>query len=221
MPPTATRWRQARIRRRGRGADRWARADTASSCGAASASASRPPSTEWPSKPVPARLCSSATSATRRTCTGCWTGCATSGSNWSRWSRSPLARLIPGLSAARRGVPEGKGEADGDRVTRLREKALRPTSSVFRAAGRLPGDVGLPAAVSREEMRLRLLKLLAVEEELDLLVVKGDHPGDGRQLTGGKVIRPREVRVHRATSPDRPVAARDALVRAICDRVGG
>jgi hypothetical protein len=50
---------------------------------------------------------------------------------------------------------------------------------VFRAADRLRGDVGLPAAVSRGEMRLRSLKLLAVEEDLDLLVVRATVPAMG------------------------------------------
>jgi hypothetical protein len=56
---------------------------------------------------------------------------------------------------------------------------LRATSSVFCAADRLPGDVSLPAAVSRGEMRLRSLKLLAVEEDLDRLVVKATIPAMG------------------------------------------
>src|SRR5215471_13270767 len=98
---------------------------------------------------------------------------------------------------------------------------MRATSSVLRSAGGVLGAMGLPAVVRREEVRLRPLKRLATDEEVDLLVVEGDHPGDGQQLAGGKVIGPREVPVHRATSPDRPVAARDALVRARGDGAGG
>ena len=59
------------------------------------------------------------------------------------------------------------------------EKEVRATSPVFRSAGGLPGNVRLPAVIRREEVRLRSLKLLTVEEDVDLLVIEGDHPGDG------------------------------------------
>src|SRR6516162_5618200 len=87
--------------------------------------------------------------------------------------------------------------------------------------GHLPGTGGLRAVISAEEVRLWSLKLLTVEEDVDLLVIEGDHPGDGQQLAGGKVVSPGQVPVHGVTGADRPVAARSALIRARGDGVGG
>src|SRR5260221_11178142 len=72
----------------------------------------------------------------------------------------------------------------------------------------------LAPVACREEVRLWAVKLLAVKENVHLLVVEGDHPRDGQQLAGGEVVRPREVLVHRVTDLDGPGAAGHALVRA-------
>ncbi len=70
-------------------------------------------------------------------------------------------------------------------------------------------------------MGLGPLKQLTVEERVDLLVVEGDHAGDGQELAGGKVVRPGQVLVPRAADPDRPVTAGHPLVGARGHRVGG
>jgi hypothetical protein len=49
---------------------------------------------------------------------------------------------------------------------------------------------------------LRSLELDAVEEEVDLLVVESDEPGEGEHLAGGEVVGPGNVGM-RATVDDR------------------
>src|SRR5712691_6640852 len=70
-------------------------------------------------------------------------------------------------------------------------------------------------------MGLRTVYRLAADERVDLLVVEGDHAGDGQQLPGGEVVRPGQVLVHGAAGLDRPVAAGRPLVRARGHRAGG
>lgn len=98
---------------------------------------------------------------------------------------------------------------------------MRAPSPLVRSAGGLVSDGGFPALIRWEEVRLWSLKLLTVEEDVDLLVIEGNHPGDRQQLAGGKVVCPGKVLVHGVTSPDRPVAARGALVRTRGDGVVG
>ena len=78
----------------------------------------------------------------------------------------------------------------------------------------------LPAG-SFEEVGGRPGEELAVEGDVDLLVVEGDQAGDGEELAGGEVVGPGQVRVGRVADRDVPVAAGRALVRAGGDGVGG
>src|SRR5919106_3013741 len=71
------------------------------------------------------------------------------------------------------------------------------------------------------EVRLWALKQLAVEEDVDLLVVEGDQAGDRQDRRGGKVIRPGHIRLNLLVCDERPVAGRLALVRAARDRRRG
>src|SRR5580704_6916419 len=75
--------------------------------------------------------------------------------------------------------------------------------------------------VRSEEVRLRALKQLVADEDVDLLVVEGDHAGNGQELPGGKVVGPRQVLMHRIADLYRPVAAGYALVGARGHGVGG
>ena len=70
-------------------------------------------------------------------------------------------------------------------------------------------------------MRLRPVEQFPVEEDVDLLVVKGDQSGDRLKLPGREVVGPGQVGVHGLADPDRPVSAGGALVRARGLRLGG
>src|ERR1700761_6458889 len=68
----------------------------------------------------------------------------------------------------------------------------------------------------------RAAQRAAVDLDVELLVVEGDHPGDRQQLAGREVIGPGQVLMFAADGPavgarvecDRPVSAGYPLVRA-------
>src|ERR1700759_2796598 len=53
----------------------------------------------------------------------------------------------------------------------------------------------------------------AVDKDVELLVVKRNHPGDRRDLTQRIVVRPREVRMHSLADSDAPVLRGDSFIR--------
>src|SRR5512132_4714198 len=74
----------------------------------------------------------------------------------------------------------------------------------------------VPDAVGRSRLSRRLLQLpaelgdrplleLAVDEQVDLLVVEGDQPGDLLALGQGRAVGPGQVLDQAIADPDRPV----------------
>jgi hypothetical protein len=56
--------------------------------------------------------------------------------------------------------------------------------------------------LSFEEVRRRPREQLAFDEDVHLLVVKGDEAGDWKKLAGGEVVGPRQIGVSRFSYAD-------------------
>jgi hypothetical protein len=84
---------------------------------------------------------------------------------------------------------------------RRRRSGHRPLRIRYRTNDAAPGHFKFPP-LSFEEMRRRPREQFAFDEDVHLLVVKGNEAGDWRKLAGGEVIGLREIGVSRFSYAD-------------------